>query len=135
MIDADLQLVSDSVNNPIIIDAMVKDTLTRAEMAQLQNWLVGLVRSREHQWFLYRDELLDEGMWEAYLTGLAANLSSRRTRVWWEQIGHEWFDDEFATYVDGYLATIPLNDGTHQFEAVQRILDEQDRSGAVSPPR
>lgn len=125
MIESDLQLVTNSVDNPVIIEAMTKDMLTRAEMIQLQNWLVGLVRSREHQWFLYQDGLLDEGMWEAYLTGLSANLSSERTRLWWGLVGHEWFDDEFATTVDEYLATIPLSSGRHPMETVQEMMDRQ----------
>ena len=55
MIEADLQLVSDAVNNPSIVGTIYKeDALTATEVHQLQNWLIGLVRSREHQYFLYR---------------------------------------------------------------------------------
>ena len=120
MLSSDLQINSDAINNPSISVSMWKADLTIEEKVQLQYWLIDLVRSREHQWFQFRDGLLDESLWQSYLAGLSATLSTPRTRVWWENVRYEWFDREFADVVSDFLANIPVvNDGEsrYRFEA------------------
>ena len=127
MLSADLQINSDAINNPSISEAMWKDELTTRDKVQLQYWLIDLVRSREHQWFQYRDGLLDEKLWQSYLAGLSATLSTPRTRTWWENVRYEWFDRDFADVVSELLAKVPVsNDGEsrYRFETTEDASED-----------
>lgn len=116
MLSSDLQINSDAINHPSISEAMWKENLTTRDKVQLQYWLIDLVRSREHQWFQFRDGLLDEKLWHSYLAGLSATLSTPRTRAWWENVRYEWFDHEFADVVSDFLANVPIsNDGASRY--------------------
>jgi hypothetical protein len=116
MLSADLQINSDAINNPSISISMWKEDLTTEEKVQLQYWLINLVRSREHQWFQLRDGLLDDELWQSYLSGLSATLSTPRTRAWWENVKYEWFDHEFVGVVSDLLSNIPIvNDGESRY--------------------
>jgi hypothetical protein len=116
---SDLELLSELIAYPSINEAMVKDELSYDEMTRLENWLVAMSRSREHQWFQYRDGLLDEQVWEAYLTGLTVNLRDRRTRAWWERFSYQYFDDDFVDEINVHLAGVEVRDvPRHAFEII-----------------
>jgi hypothetical protein len=127
MISSDLQVISDAINNPSISESMWKDDLSIEEKAQLQFWLIELVRSREHQWFQFRDGLLDEMLWQSYLTGLSATLSSPRTRAWWENVRYEWFDHEFAGVVSDFLANVPISNDRESRYRFETTDDDQKK--------
>jgi hypothetical protein len=126
MIQTDAQLISDAIDNPSISVSIFKeDALTQDEAVKLQLWLLGMLRSREHQYFLYRDGLLDEEMWRAYLTGLAASLSSQRTRTWWELEGYQAFDPDFADVVTEYLSNLPSTVRTDPLALISQPQDQR----------
>jgi hypothetical protein len=127
MLSADLQINSDAISNPSISVAMWKKDLTTEEKVQLQYWLIALVRSREHQWFQFRDGLLDERLWRSYSSGLSATLSTPRTRAWWENVRYEWFDHEFADVVSDSLANVPIsNEGESRYRFEMTDDDQKD---------
>jgi hypothetical protein len=108
-IASDLQIIATSLSIPGLDLLKFKDDMTDEEAATLQGWLVMLVRSRENQWFQYRDGLLDERTWRSYLSGLQENLSTPSTRRWWNSISSA-FDPGFAAAVDDYLSTVEIVD-------------------------
>ena len=94
-----------------------KEALTVPEMEKLQKYLIALVRSREFQWFQYRDGQLDREVWESYLGALPGNLSWPRSRVWWDAVSADAFDAGFVNEVNSYLSEIEVReDLRHNFE-------------------
>ena len=109
MITTDLNVLNAGLDHPSIGTAMTTEKeLSAKEANQLTTWLIMLLRTREYQWFQYKNGLLDKQTWEAYLTGIKNNLSHPRTRDWWNQVGYDLFDHEFADEVNKYLADIPV---------------------------
>ena len=47
-------------------------------------WITNM-RLREHEWFQYRDGILDEPTWMSYQKIIRLTLSSKRHRAWWEK--------------------------------------------------
>ena len=62
------------------------------------------------QWFQYKDDLLDERIWKAYLTAVPFTLSYPVTRAWWDFVKYDYFDDEFVEELDEYLSETPVFD-------------------------
>ena len=94
-----------------------KEGLTIPEMEKLQRYLIALVRSREFQWFQYRDGQLDREIWESYLGALRGNLSWPRTREWWDALSADGFDAGFVNEVNSYLSDTEVRkDLRHNFE-------------------
>ena len=61
------------------------------------------LRNREFEYFQYTNGLLDEQTWLAYRHVILINHSTGRGRVWWDEIGREIVDAEFAKLVDELL--------------------------------
>ena len=119
IITTDLQGIETGINFPIIELSMHKPELTEEEKVQLEWWLIGHCRSREHQWFQYRNGSLDRRTWESNLTALGRNLSFARTRGWWNLVGKIYFDHGFVEQVDLYLADFPvIHDWVHPFDRI-----------------
>jgi hypothetical protein len=127
VIESDLALISDLLAYPEINHAVYKPRLTPDEMSRLENWLIGMARSREHQWFQFRDGLLDEQLWDAFLSGLTLNVSYPRTRAWWNLVAYDYFDDAFVDFVNTRLAETPLNeDLRYAFEILEGPASPSD---------
>ena len=119
IITNDLQGISDGIEHPAIERSMYKHELTEDEKIQLEWWLIGLCRTREHQWFQFRDGSLDRRTWEANLSALGRNLSFARTRGWWNLVSKQYFDHGFADSVNRYLAGFPIiHDWVHPFDRI-----------------
>ena len=108
MIETDVQLLVGNLTNPPI--AMYKKDASDSELMALESYLVALVRTREHQWFQFRKGLLDRQAFEAYLSGLTANLCQPRTRKWWEHVKYSYFDNEFVAEVSPYISGAPVSE-------------------------
>jgi len=106
MIATDVQVLMGHMTNPPL--AMFKTDASDGELMALEAYLVALVRTREHQWFQFRKGLLDKQAFEAYLTGLTANLRLRRTRKWWEHVKYSYFDKDFVDEVSPYVSSEPV---------------------------
>lgn len=75
---------------------------------RLEAYLIAIVRTREHQWFQFRNGLLDRQTFEAYLSGLTANLQWPRARKWWEHVKYRYFDKEFVDEVSPHISSTPI---------------------------
>ena len=71
-------------------------------------WIINL-RNREHEWFQYRDGILDERTWLSYRDILPVILSSKRQRDWWNHT-KRGFDADYVELVDSLIAETPESD-------------------------
>jgi squalene cyclase len=71
-------------------------------------WLINM-RNREHEWFQFRDGILDEETWMSYREIMRLTLSSQRHRTWWKT-AKAAFDSEFVKVVDQFISNIPESD-------------------------
>ena len=67
------------------------------------------MRNREHEWFQYRDGILDEETWLTQRNVIQLVLSSKRHRMWWNKIKMA-YDPNFVKMVDLYIGEVPEND-------------------------
>lgn len=109
MITTDVETLKAGMDYPSTLVKMRKgEELTEEEKNRIVSWLIMLVRTREYQWFQYKNGLLDKQAWEAYLSGIASNMSFPRTRRWWNHVAYDYFDHEFVDEVNKYLADKPV---------------------------
>jgi len=117
MLEADLDVLQDGWTHPALFDWRFKSELTIEEKVRLEQWLIKLMRTREHQWLQLRNGLLDEQTWKAYLPGVTVNLCFPRTRAWWNFVKDRYFDGEFVSQIDRILSETPLEtDYRHTFD-------------------
>ena len=109
LIATEVALNQQAVDNPAIRLMRSKANPTSEELAQLETWLISLVRTREHQWLQYRAGLLDESTWNAYVNALPAVLSNPIERAWWDYVKDLYFEPEFVDEVDRLLKDTPVN--------------------------
>lgn len=109
LIATEVALNQQAIDNPSIRLLRSKADPTSEELAQLETWLISLVRTREHQWLQYRAGLLDKSIWEAYVNALPAVLSNPIERAWWNFTKDVYFNPEFVAEVDRLLSQTPVN--------------------------
>jgi hypothetical protein len=78
-------------------------------------WIVNM-RNREHEWFQYKDGILDETTWVSYREIIPIILSSKRHRLWWDKIKSA-YDPNFVQMVDLCIAEMPESDVWEQVMA------------------
>jgi len=71
-------------------------------------WILNM-RNREHEWFQYKDGILDEATWQSYRQIMRLILTSKRHRMWWGKIKVA-YDPDFVTMVDQYIGEVPESD-------------------------
>jgi hypothetical protein len=105
LLSSDLLILQQSVDNPSLLTGRFKLTgHTPEQLAQMESWLIALIRTREHQWFQYRDGLLDEKVWQSYRNAIPYVLSYPIERAYWDYVKHVFFDRGFVAEMDGLLA-------------------------------
>ena len=110
MVNMDVETLKAAMGyQPALGKMSTSEELSGDDKGIIEDWLIMLVRTREYQWFQYKNGLLDKQAWEAYLTGLSVNLSWPRTRGWWKLVADQYFDHEFVDEVNKYLADIPVD--------------------------
>lgn len=122
IINSDLHLVELLMEHPLYQYMHNLDEATIDNKQNLQNWLIALARSREHQFFQYKDGLLDKKTWEAYITGITINLSYPVTRAWWDYVSSDFFDKDFVNELNKYLKNIPIDrNNTHYLDRIKPL--------------
>ena len=121
VIETDLNIIQFLVNNPSIDLSFGKQELSPVEKSQLENFLIAMARTREHQWLQYKNNLLDEQTLEAYLTGLTINISYPITRKWWELASYDYFDDEFVDEINIRLKDLPVKNYQSPFDRIESL--------------
>ena len=101
-LQADLQLVSNSFNNPEVAARILG---IDAEEVESQSLLIHLMRTREFQWLQYQNGALDLDTFESYMTPVDPWLSTEIGASWWA-VNQRAFDPEFAEFVNAFLERI-----------------------------
>ncbi len=76
-------------------------------------WIINM-RNREHEWFQYKDGILDEATWQSYREIMRLTLASNRHRTWWNKAKIA-FDPDFVELVDLFIGEIPESDSWEEF--------------------
>jgi hypothetical protein len=109
LISSDLEVVNILIDNPDIQLSISATEISNIEAIKLENFLFGLLRTREHQWFQYKEGLLDEKSWRSYQTAVGVFMSYSRTRQWWRNVmAAELLDKEFMEQMNEMLESIPV---------------------------
>ena len=100
----DLLSLTQGVENAEIYVKLVSSEKLSAEEQLRLSFIFALdLRNREFEYFQYVNGLLDEETWLAYRHVILINHSEGRGRDWWNEIGREIVDPEFAKLVDELL--------------------------------
>jgi len=83
-----------------------EEKLSKADQLRFSVLWITNMRLREHEWFQYRDGILDEPTWRSYREIIRLTLSSKRHRTWWKSMKGV-FDPEFVEIVDQYIGQTP----------------------------
>ena len=90
-----------------LFDKLISDEqLSRTDQRRFSVIWLANMRNREHEFFQYKDGILDEETWRSYRAILGVTLSSRRHRAWWNK-ARPVFDSQFVEMVDSHLSGIP----------------------------
>lgn len=82
--------------------------LSREEQGKMHYFLLGAMRSREWEWFQWRDGVIEQDVYCAYHEVIALHLGVPRSRHWWTTVGRIGFNPEFVAEVDAFLADKPF---------------------------
>lgn len=100
----DLLSLNQGVENADVYVKLVSNEEMSAEEQLRLSFIFALdLRNREFEYFQYVNGLLDEETWLSYRHVILINHSSGRGRVWWNEIGREIVDAEFAKLVEELL--------------------------------
>ena len=106
----DLALVSRLVDYPEIGRIFSQsETPTFEEKTQLMFWIIGQLRTREHEWLQYKSGALDKETWESYRGVIYFVLGTPRAREMWE-LTKAYFNAEFVSMVDDMIVDVPVID-------------------------
>ncbi len=113
----DREVLSLYLDNMDVFDKLAdEETLSRTDQRRFTClWIINM-RNREHEWFQYKDGILDEATWLSYRGILRQTLSSKRHRTWWKK-AKMVFDSEFVETVDRFIGEIPESDSFEEFMA------------------
>ena len=106
----DLSLVSKLVEYPELgrIFSQI-ETPTFEEKTQLMFWMIGQLRTREHEWLQYQSGALDKETWESYRGVIYFVLGTPRAREMWN-LTKAYFNSDFVTMVDDMIVGVPVID-------------------------
>jgi len=112
MPDADQQLLMAVMGSPDLDAYFFKEELTDNEKVRVSAFLLTHARIRENNWLQYRAGVLDQATWESYRGALVSDLSTLRSRTWWQNLGSApgVFDPDFVSMVNELIAEEPLYD-------------------------
>ena len=83
-----------------------EEKLSKTDQLRFSALWITNMRLREHEWFQYKDGILDEPTWRSYREIIRLTLSSKRHRAWWAEMKGV-FDPEFVKAVDEFVSNIP----------------------------
>jgi hypothetical protein len=86
-----------------------EEKLSQADQLRFSVLWITNMRLREHEWFQYRDGILDKPTWLSYRKIIGLTLSSKRHRTWWNEM-KEVFDPDFVEIVDQFIGQTPESD-------------------------
>lgn len=106
----DLSLVSKLVEYPEIGRVFSQvETPTFEEKTQLMFWMIGQLRTREHEYLQYQCGALDKETWESYRGVIYFVLGTPRSREMWD-LTKVYFNEGFVSMVDDMMTNVPVID-------------------------
>lgn len=87
------------------------------DKVKLMFWLIGQMRTREHEWLQYKSGALDKETWENYRGVIFFILGTTRGRDLWK-LCNPFFNAEFVAMVAGMMNGVPTIDYWEQLEAI-----------------
>lgn len=106
-INLDLALVSRLVEFPEIGRVFSQsETPTFEEKTQLMFWMIGQLRTREHEWLQFKSGALDQETWESYRGVIFFVLGTPRSKELWN-LTKTYFNPDFVKMVDDMMQDVP----------------------------
>lgn len=106
----DLSLVSRLVEYPEIGRIFSQSEVPSfEEKIQLNFWMIGQLRTREHEWLQYKSGALDKETWESYRGVIYFVLGTPRAREMWN-LTKVYFNEEFVSMVHDMMIDVPAID-------------------------
>ena len=100
--------VESLIQHPDIWLMFWKEELTDLERSRLHSFMLRALRFREYIWRQHKLGLLDKDTFETYILVVTQQLSSKRTRDWWNSYKLSGtFDPEFIKLVDRLVEETP----------------------------
>ena len=110
LINNQREVTSWYLDNMDLFDKMAgEEKLSRTDQRRFSVIWIANMRNREHEWFQYKEGILDEATWLAYREILRTTLASKRHRTWWNK-AKSVFDSDFVETVDRFIGEIPESD-------------------------
>jgi hypothetical protein len=94
------------------------ETPTLEEKAKLMFWMIGQMRTREHEWLQFKNGALDEETWLSARDVTYFILGTERARELWA-LCSPYYNQEFAAMVAGMIEAVPPIDFWERLEAVK----------------
>ncbi len=117
LLNNQLEVLSLYLDNMDVFDKLAgEEKLSRTDQRRFSVLWLANMRNREHEWFQYKDGILDEATWLSYRGILRQTLSSKRHRTWWKK-AKMVFDSDFVETVDRFIGEIPESDSFEEFMA------------------
>ena len=105
---SDLKLQFD---NPDVALTMWKPLpLTVEEQIRLDTFWAADLRTREVAWLQYKHGVIDSDLFETELTIIGVVFDCSRARLWWNEVGRQYFSAEFVEFVDDEIKKSPATD-------------------------
>ena len=83
--------------------------MTFEQKVQLDSLMIMTLSRREFAFRQYQAEVLDESVWSHEAEIIALILGTERTRDWWNTIGRDSFEDDFANVIDTKIKGKPYH--------------------------
>jgi hypothetical protein len=96
-------LLANVEHSEVFAKLVLKEELSAEEQLKLSFIFAIDLRNREFEYFQYVNGLLDEATWQSYRKVVLINHSSELGRKWWNEIGRDIVDPEFAKQIDELL--------------------------------
>ena len=105
-VDKDVELIHTIIDSPDIAESFVSPgKLQYDKKIRLYFWLIAFCRAREHQWFEYRNAVLDETAWKSYSMVIPWAFGTERNRRYWKLFCGN-FDSGFVELVNGMIEAV-----------------------------
>jgi len=99
-IATDVALLAATMEHPDVLAEIIG---IDSESAQIQSMLILFIRSREFQWFQYRNGSLDRETFESYMRPVMTWLGGGAGAAYWAD-SQSGFDPEFTAFVNEWIA-------------------------------
>lgn len=93
------------------------ETPTLVEKSRLMFWIIGQMRTREHEWLQYCVGALDEAAWKSTRDVIYFVLGTQRARALWA-LCSPYFNEEFVAEVATMMQGVPEIDFWEKLEQV-----------------